>query len=177
MSETNTINTRIKLKRDEESDWDLQNPTILNGELVLVDCDDGRLRAKIGDGTSTYSALGFIDHIHVITEDNKEDTIPANAIVVIDTTEDDLTGSIIGGGSNGGGSDGYSLAVTVTSIEGGHNVTIGDQSFNVMNGVNGKDGQDGATPIKGTHYWTSADKDEIVSYVRAALPNGNEVAY
>ena len=178
MSTEKTINTRIKLKRDEESEWDSRNPIILNGEVVLVDGDDGRLRAKIGDGTSTYSALGFIDHIHVITQDNKADPIPENAIVIIDTTEADLTGSITGGGNNGGtgtGADGYSPTVTITTITGGHKVTITDKNgphnFNVMNGTNG------TTPVKGTHYWTAAEKSEIVAEVIAQIPNGNEVAY
>lgn len=172
MSETNTINTRIKLKRDEESDWDLQNPTILNGELVLVDCDDGRLRAKIGDGESTYSALGFIDHIHVITEDNKEDPIPANAILVIDTTEDDLTGSIIGGGNNSGGADGCSLTVDVTPITGGYIVKINEHSFNIMDGVNGKD----FTYEDFTTEQLAVLKGEIIDELLATL-NGNEVSY
>lgn len=181
MSTEKTINTRIKLKRDEESEWDLRNPIILNGEVVLVDGDDGRLRAKIGDGTSTYSALGFIDHIHVITEENKDEDIPTNAIMIIDTTEADLTGSITGGGNNSGagtGADGYSPTVTITTITGGHKVTITDKNgphnFNVMNG---KDGINGTTPVKGTDYWTAADKNEIIAEVLAALPNGNEVAY
>jgi hypothetical protein len=56
------INTRIKLKRDTEANWEAaSNKTILNGEVILVDGDDGRLRAKIGDGTSTYSELSFMD--------------------------------------------------------------------------------------------------------------------
>lgn len=173
MSTDKTINTRIKLKRDTESQWDARNPQILNGEVALVDCSDGRLRAKIGDGESTYSALGFIDHIHVITQDNKEAPIPENAIVIIDTTEADLTGSIAGGGNNGG--NGYSPTVTITTITGGHKVSItdvnGTKTFNVMNGVNG------TTPVKGTHYWTDADKAEMVADVLAALPNGNEVSY
>lgn len=171
MSAQNEFNTRIKLKRDEESEWDSRNPIILNGEVVLVDGDDGRLRAKIGDGTSTYSALGFIDHIHVITQDNKTDPIPDNAIVVIDTTEADLTG----GGGNGTGSDGYSPTVQISTITGGHKVTIidvnGSKSFNIMNGTNG------TTPVKGTHYWTTSDKNEIIAEVLAQIPNGNEVAY
>ena len=53
-------------------------------------------------------------------------------------------------------------------------------------GVPGKDGakgdpgaagQDGHTPVKGTDYWTAADKQEIVNDVLAALPDGTEVAY
>ena len=108
------INTRIKLKRDTESQWDTRNPQILDGEVALVDCADGRLRAKIGDGTSTYSALGFIDHIHVVTQDNKEEPIPENAIIIIDTTEDDLTGSVTGGGSTGAG---INAKLTINGIE------------------------------------------------------------
>lgn len=37
-------------------------------------------------------------------------------------------------------------------------------------GSNGKDGADGHTPVKGTDYWTAADKAEIVTEVVSALP-------
>ena len=193
MSTSNTINTRIKLKRDTESNWDLQNPTILNGELVLVDSTDGRLRAKIGDGTKQYESLEFVEQVHIITEDNKDDDIPANAVVVIDTTEDDLADV---------GESIISPTIAVTSITGGYRMEItdmnGTQSFNIMHGEDGQDGKDGKSftyadfttdqlaalkgdkgdaPVKGTDYWTDADKAAIVNDVLAALPNGNEVAY
>jgi hypothetical protein len=41
----------------------------------------------------------------------------------------------------------------------------------------GDPGTDGNTPIKGTDYWTVADKQEIVNSVIAALPDGTEVSY
>lgn len=53
-------------------------------------------------------------------------------------------------------------------------------------GAPGKDGAKGApgapgaaghTPVKGTDYWTAADKQEIVNNVLAALPDGTEVSY
>ena len=47
-------------------------------------------------------------------------------------------------------------------------------------GAPGKDGTAGAngkTPVKGTDYWTAADKQEIVNSVIAALPDGTEVSY
>ena len=56
-------------------------------------------------------------------------------------------------------------------------------------GVDGQPGKDGPkgdpgtpgaaghTPVKGTDYWTAADKQEIVNDVLAALPDGTEVAY
>lgn len=44
-------------------------------------------------------------------------------------------------------------------------------------GPAGADGKDGHTPVKGTDYWTAADKQEIVNNVLAALPDGTEVEY
>lgn len=38
-------------------------------------------------------------------------------------------------------------------------------------------GADGKTPVKGTDYWTEADKREIINDVIAALPDGTEVSY
>lgn len=55
------INTRIKQKRDTEANWQSKNPVLLNGEIVLVDMNDGGLRAKIGNGSSTYDLLPFTD--------------------------------------------------------------------------------------------------------------------
>ena len=39
-------------------------------------------------------------------------------------------------------------------------------------GAPGAPGQDGHTPVKGTDYWTEADKTEIVADVIAAIPGG-----
>lgn len=44
-------------------------------------------------------------------------------------------------------------------------------------GAKGDTGADGKTPVKGTDYWTAADKQEIVNDVLAALPDGTEVSY
>lgn len=41
----------------------------------------------------------------------------------------------------------------------------------------GATGADGKTPVKGTDYWTAADKREIINDVIAALPDGTEVSY
>ena len=41
----------------------------------------------------------------------------------------------------------------------------------------GTPGAAGHTPVKGTDYWTAADKQEIVNSVIAALPDGTEVSY
>lgn len=57
------FNTRIKFKRDTSSNWTNKNPVILNGEIILVDTDSGELRAKIGDGSKTYTQLPFSDEV------------------------------------------------------------------------------------------------------------------
>ena len=46
-----------------------------------------------------------------------------------------------------------------------------------LKGDPGTPGAAGHTPVKGTDYWTAADKQEIVSSVIAALPDGTEVSY
>ncbi len=44
-------------------------------------------------------------------------------------------------------------------------------------GANGKDGINGKTPVKGTDYWTAADKAEIVADTLAALPKWTGGSY
>lgn len=44
-------------------------------------------------------------------------------------------------------------------------------------GEKGEPGAPGKTPVRGTDYWTVADKQEIVNSVIAALPDGTEVSY
>ena len=44
-------------------------------------------------------------------------------------------------------------------------------------GAKGDTGTPGKTPVRGTDYWTAADKQEIVNSVIAALPDGTEVSY
>lgn len=67
------------------------------------------------------------------------------------------------------GQDGVSPTVQTAEITGGHRVTItdaeGSHAFDVMDGAEGDPGtpgQDGHTPVRGTDYWTAADKAEIV---------------
>lgn len=88
------------------------------------------------------------------------------------------------------GKDGVSPTVSTAATTGGTKVTItdakGSHEFVVKDGANGANGKDGAqgekgddgkTPVRGTDYWTAADKQEIVNSVIAALPDGTEVSY
>ena len=53
----------------------------------------------------------------------------------------------------------------------------GSDGANGKDGAQGEKGADGKTPVKGTDYWTAADKQEIINDVIAALPDGTEVSY
>ena len=72
------INGRMKQKRDTAANWEVKNPVILNGEIVLVDTNAGELRAKIGDGVKKYSQLPFSDEVlrNLITDKVGKDEIP-----------------------------------------------------------------------------------------------------
>lgn len=74
------FNTRIQFKRDTSSNWTNKNPIILNGEIILVDTDSGELRAKIGDGSKTYTQLPFSDEVirNLVTEHNVSETAHEN---------------------------------------------------------------------------------------------------
>lgn len=54
-------NTRIRQKRDTQTNWETANPVLLDGELIIVDTADGGVRKKIGNGVDTYSNLPFDD--------------------------------------------------------------------------------------------------------------------
>ena len=53
----------------------------------------------------------------------------------------------------------------------------GIQGIQGPKGDKGDNGADGHTPIKGTDYFTEADKQELVTAVIAALPSTEEVSY
>ena len=85
-------------------------------------------------------------------------------------------------GTNGtNGKDGTSVtvkSVSTSTADGGSNVvTFSDgKTVTIKNGSKGSKGDtgakgaDGKTPVRGTDYWTSADKAEIVDMVLGALP-------
>lgn len=58
-----TINAIIQLRRDNEYNFEVVKNTFVpaNGEVVLVDTAKDGLRAKVGNGYSTYAELNFTD--------------------------------------------------------------------------------------------------------------------
>lgn len=120
----------------------------------------------------------------------------------IDTARNDLSGKLdadklpdavntaLGQAKASGEFDGApGTSVTVSKVtesteDGGNNVvTFSDgKTLTVKNGgrgstgpqgESGKDGADGKTPVKGTDYFTAADKADIVNQVKAALTTEN----
>ena len=75
----------------------------------------------------------------------------------------------------GKGDDGFSPTVSVSKSGKVTTVSFTDKDGEKTATIN--DGADGKTPVKGTDYYTEADKAEMVSAVIAALPDASEVSY
>lgn len=71
--------------------------------------------------------------------------------------------------------------VSVKDTVDGANITFTDAkgedtSVDIYDGEDGTAGADGYTPVKGTDYWTEADKAEIVNEVLSSLTAAEEVS-
>lgn len=73
--------------------------------------------------------------------------------------------------SSTAGKDGISPTVTVSKSGKVTTVKITDKDGTKTATIN--DGADGKTPVRGTDYWTEADKAEIKAYVDEAILNGS----
>lgn len=110
-----------------------------------------------------------------------------NEMLVLQKLIDDSEAAIKKLGNVKDGKDGVSPTVSTAATTGGTKVTItdakGSHEFVVKDGAKGDAGATGPagapgkTPVRGTDYWTAADKQEIVNSVIAALPDGTEVSY
>ena len=67
--------------------------------------------------------------------------------------------------------DGGANIVTVTMTNGS------TATFSTKNGNTGSKGDPGKTPVKGTDYYTQADKNEMVNLVLAAMPTWTGGSY
>lgn len=68
------------MKKDTAVNWTVNDPVLLNGEIILVDTDSGELRAKIGDGEKSYTQLPFNDEVirNLIVQHNVSETAHEN---------------------------------------------------------------------------------------------------
>lgn len=73
---TKLINHTYRLKRGHQDAVERVDPLLDPGEPIVVFCNDGKTRMKVGDGTSRYSELDFIgggDREDVVTYPNRYD--------------------------------------------------------------------------------------------------------
>lgn len=88
--------------------------------------------------------------------------------------KDTLVAAINEAARSGGGAGSMDLRVADGYIQ---YSTDGGSTWTNLIAVADLKGADGKTPVRGTDYWTAADKQEIVNNVLAALPDGSEVSY
>lgn len=92
-------------------------------------------------------------------------------VKTVNGTAPDEDGNVEVVGNNGkDGADGVSPTVTTSKSGTVTTITItdknGTKTAKINDGTNGKDGEDGKTPVKGTDYFTAADKSEMVNSVK-----------
>lgn len=56
-----TFQARVQHKRDTAANWTSKNPTILDGELIVVETTDSGTRLKVGKQGKRFSELPFLD--------------------------------------------------------------------------------------------------------------------
>lgn len=117
-------------------------------------------RIRVQPSTGKMRANGKIVH-YVTDEEAAAWDAKQNALIAGDNMQ--IVGNVI--------------STTVAKGDKGDPGEKGDAGAPGAKGDKGDPGADGHTPVKGTDYWTAADKAEIVADVIAALPDGTEVSY
>ena len=148
---------------------------------LSVDVNDVGDPYDVGD---LVGANDTISNISIAIPITKKIVTIKNGIVTIDIkTETNNIASYITVGSGGGsgtpgaaGKDGKD-GISCTHEWNGTVLTITSASGTSSADLKGEQGKEGKTPVKGTDYWTDADKAEMVNDVLAALPDGDEVSY
>ena len=120
----------------------------------------------------------------IVTADGNVTKVVDNSVAELPVCEKLFS---VAGKDGDPGKDGVGIAsvkqTTTSSADGGNNVftvtlTNGTSStFTVKNGSKGSNGANGKTPVKGTDYYTAADKAEMVDMVLAALPTWKGGSY
>jgi hypothetical protein len=153
------------------NDQELPNPVPVNIKgNTGADGKDGQNGEDGADGISPTISVTSITGGHRIAITDKNGTKNIDVM-------DGVDGSAGKDGTNG--KDGTSVTVTnvsTSNADGGSNVvTFSDgKTLTVKNGSKGSAGTAGKTPVRGTDYWTDADKAEIVNAVSAVSVAKNQ---
>ena len=123
------LNTRIQLKHGLAASWTEKNPVLLAGEMGI---ETDTLKMKVGDGTSNWSALGYLgadanDILDIINENRDSCTI----VEVAKGQSDTEALATISNPKNG------DIAVLEKSISGdkkSHTAYVYDNAWKAMDG-------------------------------------------
>lgn len=97
------VNSRVKLKKDTQANWQAKNPVLLDGEIAIVEIGSD-IAMKVGDGVTAYNALEFI----ATTADE-----PADSAVKLETARKiGLSGAAVGTGTAFDGTKDINIPVT-----------------------------------------------------------------
>jgi len=88
---SNTIsNIKAKNKRDTLENWESSNYIPYDGELIVVEMEDGEVKLKLGNGVDTFNDLSYIKGkkplklylygIHI----NPNESDPSNAVTYLE---------------------------------------------------------------------------------------------
>ena len=171
------------------NDKGLENPSPINIKGPKGDIGEKGNSGKDGISvssiiqTTTSSESGGTNIITATLSDGSTSTFNIMNGAKGDTGKQGLQGEPGTNGTNG--IDGQSATITVgsvTTLEAGSNATVtnvGTETNAIFNfGIpKGENGTDGHTPVKGTDYYTEADKQEMIELVLASLPSAEEVSY
>lgn len=140
--------------------------TFEDGTTFQDKYNSGELNGTNGkDGYTPVKGIDYFDG-----KDGKNGTNGTNGATPTLKTGTTLTG-------NAGTSASVTMSQSGTTYTLNFTIPRGADGKNGTNGTNGKDGVDGKTPVKGTDYYTEADKREMVNLVIATLPSSEGVSY
>ena len=158
-----------------EGDVGIQVVGYSDGRVIRSPIVYGRIsKSQLGDSGIPLKAYHTHDNKDVLDKLGEADGNPTysgepiGGVTFVPSVSSD---GVLSWTNNGG------LANPVTVNIKGSKGDKGDTGATGAQGPQGEPGVNGYTPIKGTDYWTSADKAEIVDDVLAALPTWTGGSY
>jgi hypothetical protein len=150
------LTSRVIPKHGIEAAWSLAKTFVpKQGEFIIYDKDENYAyeRFKIGDGVTAVNDLPFTLDIAIADiEAANKDYVDTNF-----ATKEDLNNIELTPGADG---------ISATHSWNGTTLTVTSAS-----GTSSADlkGDAGYTPVRGTDFWTEADKEEMKSYIRSYI--------
>lgn len=148
----------------------------------VMDGEDGANGVGSGDMLAkTYDPQGKKQDVFAYVDNAVKNAVSTDDIdaAVSEALEEAKASGEFDGADGQDGADGVSCThswngttLTVTSASGTSSANLKGEK-----GDTGSTGADGYTPVRGTDYWTDADKAQMVNDVIAALPDASEVSY